>query len=93
MKPKCSWTQNDLDDEYMRKTQGAIFCSGVQFYDEGEWPTKYYLNLEKSKLGSKQMNSILLDNGKLITDSEKIPNEQYKFYKKLYMSDPAIKFT
>ena len=29
-------TQNDLDDEYMRKTQGAIFCSGVQFYDEGE---------------------------------------------------------
>ena len=90
-------TYNDMDiEEQLRetkaefnklieeKTKGAMIRSKATWCEEGERPTKYFLNLEKRNSNNKTISKLLLDNGSIITNTEDIINAQKEFYNKLY---------
>ena len=85
-------TKDDLNRIIEEKTLGCIFRSGANWYSEGERSTKYFFNLEKSRSGSKNMSCLIKDNGDRIYDANKIAEEQWKFYQKLYKKDERVKF-
>jgi hypothetical protein len=62
--------------------------SKVQCREEGERCTKFFVQLEKSNAKSKTIEALRDSNGKLITDQAEILEEQVRFYKALYSSEP-----
>ena len=69
-----------------KKTQGVIFRSRIQWYEEGETNSKYFFNLEKRTSNMKSIN-ILQITGDIITDNpERILQEMKFFYQALYSS-------
>ena len=86
-------TKTDIIQMREEKIQGVIFRTKATWYNESEASTKYFYNLEKSKSGAKNMNSILLDNGMEIFETKEILNQQYKFYKKLYTAKDIENFS
>ena len=57
--------------------------SKAKWYQEGEKSSKYFFNLEKSKMNKTEMNGIKV-NGIVTTDPNKIDNAVETFYKSLY---------
>ena len=72
-----------LNEHFMK---GIQIRSKEKWIEEGEKSTKYFLNLEKSKVYRKSVTKLQDSNGKLITDSDKILNEEINFFSKLYKS-------
>ena len=85
-------TKVDLENLVAEKTRAAIFRSKCQYYNEGEKNSKYFYNLEKNRSASKNMNTLIKEDGSIETDIVKILQEQHKFYSDLYRSDKEIKF-
>ena len=85
-------TRKDIEELMEEKTRGAIFRSKVRWHNDGEKPTKYFLNLEKYRSGAKGMNTLLQENGEILKSPQKILERQQEFYSKLYTSDPDIEF-
>ena len=87
-------TKIELDELLDEKSKACIFCAKARFVDAGEKPTKYYLNLEKSRYAARMCNALYdEDNGnKLVTDSKAILGLQERFYSKLYKKDPQTSF-
>ena len=75
------------------KTEGVMFRSKAQWYEQGETNTKYLYSLGKVNYNNKTMRKILLSKGTVATDEKRILLKQYKFYRKLYMSNPLAQFT
>ena len=44
--------KTELTAEIEKKTQYAIFRTRMKYYDEGEKPSKYFLNLQKRNFSS-----------------------------------------
>jgi hypothetical protein len=51
---------------------------------DGDKNTKYFLNLEKSRVNAKLLPKLELDDGTSITDQFEILNEQKRYYEQLY---------
>ena len=66
---------------------GAQVRSRIQWYEEGERPTKYFLNLEQRNGNNKNISRLILYNGTEITNSSEILTAQQDFYEKLYTSE------
>ena len=64
--------------------KGLIVRSKIQWYEEGESSTKYFLNLEKRNACRKHIKKLKLENNKDITDPEEILSESRNFYENLY---------
>lgn len=66
------------------KVERKIFRSRVEWVDEGEKPSKFFLNLEKRNHVSKLIYHLTNDDNEQIFDQDGIQQETYNFYKKLY---------
>ena len=77
--------ETEINDLYKIKTIGAQIRSKVDFIEQGEKNTKYFLGLEKSRQTRKVINSIKFNNTRL-TDIHEILNAEKAFYKDLYTS-------
>ena len=84
-------TRSDLEDMIAEKTEGALLRSKAVWYGDTGFPSRYLLNLDKSRSGAKGMN-LLIQGNQEIKDPQKIIAAQYNFYKELYTSDPSIEF-
>ena len=85
---QISLLKSELETIIQMKTEGAIVRSQVQWAEEGERNTSFFLNLEKHNAENKIIQQLKVEN-KTITDSESILIELQNFYKKLY-SKPLI---
>ena len=63
---------------------GAILQSKVQWYEEGEKCSKYFLSLEKHNKKSSCIRKLLTEDGQVITNPEHIRKEIESFYENLY---------
>ena len=86
-------TKMDLEEFLQEKTNECIFRSKVRFVEMGEKPTKYYLNLEKSRYNARTCD-VLYDetNKKLVTSTAGILKLQESFYQSLYTKDEHVDF-
>ena len=81
-----------LKKEIKCKTQGAICCRRSKWYEEGEYNTTYFMNLEKINFSNKNMRSMYINDNNIITDQKRILSKQLLFYKKLYASNKEVHF-
>ena len=65
-------------------TQGAIIRSRVNWYEEGEKNSKYFLNLESAKKKKTCIRKLSVDNDSYVTEPKEIMKEIHDFYEKLY---------
>jgi len=75
-----------IDDE---KMQGYIIRSKVQWHEEGERSTKYFLGLEKNRAVKKHVQKLKLPNGQTTTNPKQILKVASNYYEKLY-SDKTV---
>ena len=73
----------ELKNIYDKKAEGAKIRSKCKWYQHGEKPTKFFLNLEKQKAINTTVK-LLIDDGKDITDLNKINACICEFYKNLF---------
>ena len=73
----------ELENIYDKKAEGAKLRSKCDWYQHGEKPTKFFLNLEKQKAIFTTVRH-LFDDGKDITDLKEINACICKFYKNLF---------
>ena len=83
---EISRIKQELEEIISTETKGSIMRSKIQFYEEGEKSSKYFLNLEKRNYNSKNIRRIQNDNGDLLTDNNAILNCEATFYDNLYRS-------
>ena len=69
------------------KSEGARIRSRVQWFEEGEKPTRYFHNLEKRNAKGKAWDKILNEKGEMVYGTEKIMDVQCEFYQKLYTTE------
>ena len=69
-----------------KKTKGAILRSRVQWVNDGEKPTKYFLNLEKHNYKKKTLFRVADRNGMIVEDEHDILDQIKDFYSNLYKS-------
>lgn len=72
-----------IDDDIIN---GQIIRSKVQWYEEGERSSKYFLGLEKSRSVKKHIQKLKLSNGNTTTEPVVILKTAAEFYQKLYTS-------
>ena len=90
--PLLERSKQDLQEIIEERTRGAIFRSKAQWYNEAEMPTKYFLNLEKSRARQKNMAVLIRPDGTETTNPVHILNEQKDFYAELYQKDDSVCF-
>ena len=74
----------ELENLRDKNLNGTLIRSKARWVEKGEKPTKYFLNLEKRNFVNKQMQKIVIDNGKTVFKQNEITNEVVKFYSDLY---------
>ena len=74
----------ELENIYDKKAEGAKIRSKCEWYQHGEKPTKFFLNLEKQKAINTTVRH-LIDNDNDITDLKEINACICKFYKNLFL--------
>ena len=81
--------EEELNELTKNELRGAAVRAKIQYYEEGEKSTKFFLGLEKSRQKKKVMRKLVTDQGHLVLNQEDILNEQVHFYKKLYKEGPT----
>lgn len=79
-----STLKKQLEEIRTDKIKGTILRSRARWIDEGEKPTKYFLNLENRNFTSKLIPKLILEDGSEITDTAEILKAQKTYYKELY---------
>ncbi|KAL9963239.1 hypothetical protein ACROYT_G032418 [Oculina patagonica] len=78
--------KEELKKIYEHKGKEAIFRSKVKWLEQGEKPTKYFFNLEKTNYEKKLIREVKLENGDKTTQPKQIEKELEKFYSNMYTS-------
>ena len=76
--------KEELEKVIEEKTKGAMIRSRCRWFEEGEKPTRYFLNLEKRNYNNKNLDRLMLENGDIVENPDAILDLQRAFYKKLY---------
>ena len=76
--------QHNLNKTLKEKALGAQIRSKARWTSQGEYPTKYYLNLEKKNVQNRTISRLFDSEGKLLTDTQEILQEIRMFYQNLY---------
>ena len=63
-----------------------MFRSKVIWLEQGEKPTKYFFNLEKTNYEKKLIREVKLENGEVTLDSTRIEKELEKYFTNMYAS-------
>ena len=66
-----------------QRMKGVMIRAKAKYYEEGEKPTKYFLNLEKKNDVSKLITRLSVESGE-INDPKQILQAQKVFYEQLY---------
>ena len=77
----------DIDQIIQHQLKGAQIRSKLNWINEGERPTKFFLNLEKQNANKKHIKRIIKGNGNTITGNDNILSELETFYRKLYCTN------
>ncbi|KAJ8026875.1 hypothetical protein HOLleu_31834 [Holothuria leucospilota] len=85
----CDSLEKELQHLREKKLKGSFIRSRVEWVDEGEKPSKFFLNLEKRNHVSKLICHLTNDDNEQIFDQDGIQEETYNFYKKLYSSNDS----
>ena len=72
--------KNKLQRSYEKRVEGAIFRSKARWVEEGEKPTKCFLNMERKKFNKKVITELKVTEGTNIVDEEKLSEEIKLFY-------------
>lgn len=78
--------KEELKKIYEQKGKEAIFRSKVKWLEQGEKPTKYFFNLEKTNYEKKLIREVKLENGDRVSEPKQIEKELEKFYSNMYTS-------
>ena len=79
----------ELQQCFEKKTEGVILRAKAIWLKDAERNTKYFFNLEKRNYMNKSIQSLIDDEGNLISDFHKILQEEAGFYGKLYGLSPS----
>ena len=63
-----------------------MFRSKMKWFEQGEKPTKYFFNLEKSNYEKKLIRQVKLDNEEIISNPTQVLKEIEDFYRIMYLS-------
>ena len=83
----------DYEEIIEEKAKGARFRCKSQYYSEAETNSRYFFNLEKSRVGARGMDIIIDEMGNETRDREVIMWALKDFYKNLYTKDEQVEFT
>lgn len=64
--------------------KGAILRAKAKWAVDSDCNSKYFLSLEKHKQNSNCIKELLCNDGKIVSDTDGILEEEYNFYKSLY---------
>ena len=83
-------TKQDLKNIETDEARGAIVRSKAKWIEQGEKPTRYFFDLEKSNYNKKHIRRLKLPGGTISTDPEEILEYQKSFYENLYKTKGNI---
>ena len=83
--------QAKLESYMLEKTRTLMFLSKARWQMDGEKSSKYFFALAKANHNKKSMYRLLIRDN-IISDSNRILQEQFRFYDDLYRAKPGIKF-
>ena len=75
---------------YDNKVRGAMIRCKTQYYEQGDRPSKYFLNLEKSKQAKKSIYKLINEEGKTLDNKQDILHEVNNYYKTLYKNNNCL---
>ena len=78
--------KEELKCIYDQRGKEAMFRSKVIWLEQGEKPTKYFFNLEKTNYEKKLIREVKLENGEVTSDSMRIEKELEKYFTNMYAS-------
>ena len=78
--------KEELKTIYEHKRKEAIFRSKVKWLEQGEKPTKYFFNLEKTNYEKKLIREVKLEDGVITSEPKRIEKELENFYSNMYAS-------
>ncbi len=78
--------ENKLNDYYKEKQEGYMLRSKIQWVNDGEKSSKFFLNLEKTTQSNNVIKEIQDQNGNLHTKDNEILSECALFYENLFSS-------
>lgn len=82
---------SELENLRNKQLNGTFIRSKARWIEDGEKPTKYFLNLEKRHFVNKQMRKIQRNDGSVVFKQDEIMNEVVNFYKNLYSHKDIVK--
>ena len=86
--------QNSLEKHYGRIQQGLIIQSHIQYYEDGEKCSKFFLNSAKQNAEKTVIRQLKTsENSSTISDQNEILDEIRTFYQKLFNTRRLEKFT
>ena len=85
----CKKLELDLHSLEEEECKGAIIRSKIKDIELGEKSNKYFLNLEKFRQKTHNINSLIKNNDVTITTSDEIVQECHDFYSKLFTDEPC----
>ena len=77
----------EIDQIIEHQIRGAQIRAKLNWINEGERPTKFFLNIEKQNSNRKHIKRISKQDGTIITGHNNILSELESFYKKLYTTN------
>ena len=82
--------KEELEEIYKIKGERSIFRCKVRWNEQGEKPTKYFLNFEKRNYNRKIIAELKVEDDKILVDEKEILNRIQLFYEKLYTSKDLL---
>jgi hypothetical protein len=82
--------KNELKSYFEKKTEGAVIRSKAKWIHEAERNTRYVFILEKRNYINKSIQSLVTDNGLLVSEFKDVLNEQLNFYSSRYSSRETV---
>ncbi len=86
VKKELNDTKHQLEEIRAIKVKGSFVRTKAKWIEDGEKPSKYFLNLEKRNFVSKQIHRIVKNDDTEVTSQKDIENEIVNFYENLYKS-------
>ena len=79
-------SENLLNELLNKELEGIIIRAKLQWVEQGEKSTRYFMGLEKSNQGRKSLINIMDEQNRHLNTQRGIEQETVKFYKKLFSS-------
>ena len=82
--------KNERKSYVENETEGAVIISKAKWIHEAERNTRFFFNLEKRNYINKSMQSLVTDNGQLVSEFKDVLNEQLNLHSSLYSSRETV---